>query len=211
MHSVFNKAFLAALTVAVTMGLQPQAHAAGPTQVMLLEGESGGPYHAWQLTTPVLKKELEETGLFQVDVVTAPPAGGDFSAFHPEFGKYQVIVMNYDAPDDRWNDALRTAFESYVRGGGGLVVVHAADNAFPHWEAFNQMIGIGGCRGRSGSFKKENSRRIRSLAGLETMVIAYPLQSLCKMQIIPSRKVCRTSGCIRAMNSITVCADPART
>jgi hypothetical protein len=140
---------VAVLIVAAAVGFQPQAQAASPIQVMLLDGESGGTYHAWQLTTPVLKKELEETGLFQVEVVTAPPAGGDFSSFHPEFGKYQVIVMNYDAPDDRWNDALRSAFESYLRGGGGLVVVHAADNAFPNWEAFNEMIGIGGWRNRT--------------------------------------------------------------
>src|SRR5271166_1961618 len=112
------------------LAFQPQSHAADRIQVMLLDGESGGPYHAWQATTPVLKKELEETGLFQVDVLTAPSAGGDFSAFKPDFGKYQVIVMNYDAPDERWPESLKTAFEAYVRGGGGLVTVHAADNAF---------------------------------------------------------------------------------
>jgi hypothetical protein len=28
------------------------------------------------------------------------------------------------------------------------VVVHAADNAFPHWAAYNEMTGIGGWRGR---------------------------------------------------------------
>jgi len=39
---------------------------------MLLDGESAGLYHNWRLTTPVLKKELEETGLFAVTVVTAP-------------------------------------------------------------------------------------------------------------------------------------------
>ena len=70
--------------------------AANPIRVMLLDGESGGPYHKWQLVTSVLKKQLEETGLFQVPVVTAPPAGSDFSNFKPEFGKHQVIVMNYD-------------------------------------------------------------------------------------------------------------------
>ena len=47
---------------------------AGPIYVMLLDGESGGPYHNWKLTTPVLKKELEETGLCQVDVLTDPAA-----------------------------------------------------------------------------------------------------------------------------------------
>src|SRR5580658_1364444 len=124
------KRILFATFFAAALASQPQLRAAGPIQVMLLDGESGGPYHAWQVTTPVLKKELEETGLFQVDVVTAPASGGDFSVFRPDFGKYQVIVMNYDAPDDRWPEPLKAAFDSYIQGGGGLVTVHASDNAF---------------------------------------------------------------------------------
>lgn len=120
-----------------------------PAQIMLLDGASGGPYHNWRLTTPVLKKELEETGLFEVTVVTAPEWGGDFSGFAPDFSKYAAVVVNYDAAD--WPDALKTQFEDYVRRGGGLVVVHAADNAFPHWTAWNEMIGIGGWRGRDAS------------------------------------------------------------
>jgi type 1 glutamine amidotransferase len=143
------KKILFATFFAAALASQPQLRAASPIQVMLLDGESGGPYHAWQLTTPVLKKELEETGLFHVDVATAPPRGGDFSAFHPDFAKYQAIVMNYDAPDDRWSDDLKTAFAAYIRGGGGLVTVHAADNAFAGWPEFNEMIGIGGWRGRT--------------------------------------------------------------
>ncbi len=200
------------------MGLQPQAHAAGPIQVMLLDGESGGPYHAWQVTTPVLKKELEETGLFQVDVVTAPPAGGDFSAFNPDFGKYQVIVMNYDAPDERWPDALETAFESYVSGGGGLVVGSCGRQCL---------------RGLAGVQRNDRHRRMarpnrkigpalvfqgrqaglgrQSRAAPETMAIAYRSQSPCRTRTIPSRKGCRTSGCIRATSYTTACADPART
>jgi len=123
--------------------------AADPIHVMLLDGESGGPYHKWNLITPLLKKQLEETGLFQVDVVTAPPAGGDFAAFKPDFSKYAVVVWNYDAPDERWTAELKASFEKYVRGGGGFVSVHAADNAFPNWVAFNEMIGVGGWRGRT--------------------------------------------------------------
>jgi hypothetical protein len=123
--------------------------AADPVRVMLLDGESGGTYHQWKLTTPVLKKQLDETGLFQVDVVTAPPAGGDFSAFHPDFAKYQVVVFNYDAPDDRWPAGLKASFEKYMQDGGGFVSVHAADNAFPNWVAFNEMIGVGGWRNRT--------------------------------------------------------------
>jgi len=114
------------------LALSGLCHAADPIRVMLLDGESGGSYHKWQLITPVLQKQLEETGLFQVDVVTAPPAGGDYSSFRPDFGKYGVVVWNYDAPDDRWSDELKASFEKYVRGGGGVVIVHAADNAFPN-------------------------------------------------------------------------------
>lgn len=127
------------------------AESAAPLRVMLLDGESAGPYHKWQLTTPVLRKQLEETGLFQVDVVTAPPAGGDFSTFQPRWSDYQAVVFNYDAPDERWPDTLKASFEEYMSAGGGLVVVHAADNAFPGWQAWNQMTGLGGWRGRTGS------------------------------------------------------------
>jgi type 1 glutamine amidotransferase len=117
--------------------------------VMILDGESGGPYHDWQRVTPVLKKMLDETGLFATTVVTAPPAGGDFATFAPPFSNYRAVVMNYDAPDDRWPAALKASFEQYVRGGGGFVSVHAADNAFPAWQAYNEMIGVGGWRGRT--------------------------------------------------------------
>ena len=117
--------------------------------VMVLDGESGGPYHDWPRVTTVLKRVLDETGLFTTTVVTAPPATGDFSRFAPSFASYQVVVMNYDAPDERWPAALKTSFEDYVRNGGGLVSVHATDNAFPGWRAFNEMIGVGGWRGRT--------------------------------------------------------------
>ena len=142
----FRAAITAVLALLVAM-VAPRA--AAPIHVMLLDGESGGPYHQWQLTTRVLKKELDETGLFEVDVVTAPPQGGSFSAFKPDFTKYQAVVLNYDAPDERWPGDLKAAFERYVTGGGGLVVVHASDNAFPGWKAFNDMIGVGGWRGRT--------------------------------------------------------------
>lgn len=122
-------------------------HGQGMIRVLLLDGQSGGSYHNWRLTTPVLRAELEETGLFQVTVLTAPQSDGDFSGFEPNLSHYQVIVSNYDAPD--WPEALRLRFEKFVGDGGGLVVVHAADNAFPNWPAYNLMIGIGGWRNRT--------------------------------------------------------------
>jgi type 1 glutamine amidotransferase len=132
--------------VSILFSLTAQA-ASHRIRVLLLDGESGGPYHNWQLTTPILKKELEETGIFDVTVATAPHADGDFSNFKPPFNRYQVVVSNLDSAD--WPSDLRGQFEQYIRNGGGFVVVHAADNAFPNWVAYNQMIGIGGWRGRT--------------------------------------------------------------
>ena len=126
-----------------------QLYGASPVRVMLLDGESGGPWHKWQLTTPALKKQLDETSLFQVDVVTAPPADGNFSTFRPAFDRYRAVVWNYDAPDERWPADLKSAFEQYVSNGGGVVIVHGANNAFPGWQAFNEMAGVGGWRGRT--------------------------------------------------------------
>src|SRR4029079_7105939 len=89
---------------------------------------------------------LAETGLFSVDVATAPATTGELTGFNPPLSGHGAVVLNYDAPDDRWPAALKSAFEQYVRDSGGLVIVHAADNAFPGWEAYNEMIGVGGWR-----------------------------------------------------------------
>jgi type 1 glutamine amidotransferase len=130
----------------------PLSLASAPIPIMLLDGESAGSYHAWKLTTPVLKRELEETDLFQVDVLTAPSSGNSIDSlndFKPDFSKYQAVVFNYDAPD--WPVRLKDSFERYIKDGGGLVIVHAADNAFPGWKEYNEMIGVGGWRSRTES------------------------------------------------------------
>lgn len=136
--------FLVLLTL---FAAHSRAGAPSPIPIMILDGESN-PWHDWRRTTPLLRRMLEETGLFRVEVVTAPPAGGDFTAFRPEFARYAAVVLNYDAPDGRWPQSLQRDFEQYMRDGGGLVVVHSANNAFPGWMAFNEMIGVGGWRER---------------------------------------------------------------
>jgi type 1 glutamine amidotransferase len=131
---------------AVLLALWSSAAAAAPIKVMILDGASAAAYHDWKLTTQIMKRELEDAGIFDVTVVSAPPADGDFSNFHPGFAKYQVVVSNYDAQD--WPAPLKAEFEAYMNNGGGLVVVHGADNAFPDWVAYNEMIGVGGWRKR---------------------------------------------------------------
>jgi hypothetical protein len=211
--SMPTRAFVLAALIAV-----PALTGAAPRlPIMLLDGESGGPWHKWQLTTPVLKKQLEETGLFQVDVVTAPPAGADFTTFKPNFSAYRAVVWNYDAPDERWPAEIKTAFEQYVTNGGGVVIVHAANNAFPGWTAFNEMIGVGGWRGRD---EKSGPRWFMQGGTLSSDASPgpagshgrrVPFRSPCTIRHTRSRAVCRRRGCSRGTSSTRACGDRART
>jgi type 1 glutamine amidotransferase len=108
-------------------------------KALIVDGQNN---HDYKSTTPHLKKLLEETGLFTVDVATSPAAKGDMKSFRPKFADYKVVISNYNG--EPWSDETKADFESYVKNGGGFVSVHAADNAFPEWPAYNEMIGLGG-------------------------------------------------------------------
>jgi type 1 glutamine amidotransferase len=60
-----------------------------------------------------------------------------------DFSQYDVVISNLGASTPRWPAATEQKFEEYVKNGGGFVVVHAANNAWGDWEAFNKMIGLG--------------------------------------------------------------------
>jgi len=117
---------------------------AAPLRALIIDGQNN---HDYKSTTPHLKKVLEETGLFTVDVATAPGKGGDMSGFKPNFSDYRVLISNYNGQP--WSKETQDAFVAYIRNGGGFVSVHAADNSFPNWEEYNEMIAIGGWEGRN--------------------------------------------------------------
>lgn len=60
-----------------------------------------------------------------------------------DFSKFDVVISNLGASTPRWPAATEEKFEAYMQNGGGFVVVHAANNAWGDWEAFNEMIGLG--------------------------------------------------------------------
>jgi type 1 glutamine amidotransferase len=129
------KAMLVSVLLASTVTFAQGA----PMKALIIDGQNN---HDWKTTTPALKQILEETGLFAVEVATSPPAKGDMSTFKPDFAAYRVIISNYNG--EPWSTETQEAFEKFVGGGGGFVSVHAADNAFPEWKAYNEMIGVGG-------------------------------------------------------------------
>ena len=145
------------LLAAVAVAAEPSLKA------LIVDGQNG---HNWKATTPVLKKQLEETGLFKVDVATAPAKGQDNSGFRPDFAAYDVVVSNYQG--DEWSEGTKKALVDYVKSGGGLVIYHFACAAFPKWKEYNEMTGLGGWGGRNekdgpyirwreGKFVRDNS------------------------------------------------------
>ena len=68
-------------------------------------------------------------------------------AMRPKFQDFDVIIGNYNG--DLWPEEMRTEFVKFVQGGGGFVSVHAANNSFPEWPEYNEMIGVGGWGGRN--------------------------------------------------------------
>jgi len=108
-------------------------------KTLIITGQNN---HNWQVSSPLLKQILDETGLFTSEIVKTPEKGGDMAAFNPDFTKYKLIVIDYNG--DSWSDKTNTAFVDYVKNGGGLVIYHAADNSFPGWKEYNEMIGLGG-------------------------------------------------------------------
>jgi type 1 glutamine amidotransferase len=121
-------------------------------RVMILTGQSSQ-YHNWAVSSAMLAQQLDAArstgsgaGLFDITVVTSPPSGADMSSFAPAFAQYDVVALDYEG--DEWPSQTRKAFASYVDGGGGLVLLHAANNAFPTWTEFLEISGVGGWGGR---------------------------------------------------------------
>lgn len=117
-----------------------------PNRALIVDGQNN--HGNWPQTTQMMKSYLEQTRLFDVDIATTASSGTDEN-FAPDFANYDVIVSNYNGAP--WPERTQQAFVKYMNSGGGLVVVHAADNAFPEWEEYNKMIGLGGWGGRNHS------------------------------------------------------------
>ncbi|MDR3251847.1 MAG: DUF1080 domain-containing protein [Tannerella sp.] len=103
--------------------------------------------HNWQVSNVVIKQILENSGLFTVDVAVSPPSKEDMSGFKPNFAGYKLVILDYNG--DKWPVETERAFLDYVNNGGGIVVYHAADNAFRNWTEYNKIIGFGGWNGRN--------------------------------------------------------------
>jgi len=82
----------------------------------------------------------------QTVAVVEPKVDAEFS---PSFSEYDVVVSNLGWKASEWPEKTKQSFIEYMKNGGGLVVIHAANNSFGEWKEFNEMIGVGGWGGRN--------------------------------------------------------------
>ncbi len=111
---------------------------AGPAriQALIITGQNG---HDWRGTTPLLRKQLEDTGRFEVRVTE------EFRGAGPEtLAPYALVILNYydlRKPEMRWGQKADDALLEFVRSGKGVVVYHFSVAAFDGWTEYEKMCG----------------------------------------------------------------------
>ncbi len=146
------------------------AAAADKMKALIVDGQNN--HDVWPKSSIMMKQYLEQTGLFTVDIARTrfiwkaereaswlPLANAGESektkapqpdpAFNPDFSQYKLVISNFGWNAAGWPQETRRSFEQYMKAGGGLTVVHAANNSWPDWVEFNLMIGLGGWGDRS--------------------------------------------------------------
>lgn len=115
----------------------------GKIKVLIVTGQSN---HNWEVSHLAIKQILENSGLFTVNVAISPETGKIMSNFNLDFASYQLVVLDYNG--DRWPEETEKSFLEFAENGGGVVVYHAANNAFKDWKEYNRIIGFGGWEDR---------------------------------------------------------------
>ncbi|TAP40109.1 ThuA domain-containing protein [Alteromonas sp. KUL49] len=163
---------LTILSACLVLGFGTVSGTSARIKVLIVDGQNN---HAnWPKTSYLMHEFLEVSGRFEVDIyrtrytwnggalVEQYPAdnSAEFTAvtqpetdheFFPEFSEYDLVISNFGWKSAAWPNATQQAFVRFIKNGGGFVVVHAANNAFPDWREYNEIIGLGGWGGRNES------------------------------------------------------------
>ncbi|MDD6209161.1 MAG: ThuA domain-containing protein [Bacteroidales bacterium] len=140
MKHIFFKVITCALFLFCVLPLAAKK----PIKALLITGQNN---HYWQGSYPLLTELMENSGYFTVDVAQSPAHGESMDQFILDFTPYDLVVLDYNG--DAWPETTNQNFLNFVKKGGGVVVYHAADNAFPNWKEYNEIIALGGWEGRN--------------------------------------------------------------
>lgn len=133
------------LLIAAGSSSVQETNAKPKIKTLIVDGFSN---HDWRKTTAFIEATLTEAGMFRVAVSTSPgePDDPSWEQWRPKFSDYDLVVLNSNniqRREIRWPRRVEQDLENYVRGGGGLLIFHSANNAFDHWSEYDRMIGLG--------------------------------------------------------------------
>ncbi|MEM7388118.1 MAG: ThuA domain-containing protein [Verrucomicrobiota bacterium] len=135
----FRLFFFTLVACGLSAGLLPSsatAQDAAKLKVVLIDGQNN---HDWARTSRELLAGLERIGGFEVHVETSPKKE-EWDNWTIDFSKYDVVLNNYYG--DPWPKGISEGLLAFLKNGGGMVNVHAANNAFPNWPEFNEITGL---------------------------------------------------------------------
>ena len=103
-----------------------------PIPTLLLTGQNN---HDWARSAPFLRDLLSGSGRFEITLTEDASATleGDISG-------YELLFLDYNGP--AWSAAAQSNFLRRVEAGAGVVIYHAANNAFTGWVEYEKMVGL---------------------------------------------------------------------
>ena len=111
-------------------------------QLLIISGRNSYE-HDWTGINNLLRKQLQDTGRFDVRVTE----DFDYGSL-PMLKAYDVVLLNYssrwnygDAKEHRWSAGAEQALFDYVKEGGGLVAYHASFTMGANWPEYQKLIG----------------------------------------------------------------------
>jgi hypothetical protein len=132
MRKLLGVAALAGLLGTWALGEMPAWSQEKKIRVIIIDGQNN---HNWRATTPHLKKILEDSGRFVVDVSSNLKQGdkpGEVPTvpFPPDLSKYDVLLSNYNGA--MWPEAFNKMLDEQLSAG--------KIQYFPIWSAGSQLI-----------------------------------------------------------------------
>ena len=128
---------LTVIQCAVAAFLVASSAAAEPIRILFISGRNN---HNWKLTTPSLKKTLEDSGRFKVDVTEKPS-----EITTQSLAGYDVIFNGWTGypktTGHLWGLDTEKAIDDFVAGGKGMASFHAGSSSFHDWDGFQKIIG----------------------------------------------------------------------
>jgi type 1 glutamine amidotransferase len=132
------RSWLAAATVGLiaagTLSTAPACAADAPYKVLVFSKTAGFRHSS----IPNGIAAVQALGSANNFTVTATEDANAFTAAN--LAQYQTVVF-MSTTGDVLNDAQQTAFEAYIRGGGGYVGVHAAADTEYSWPFYGTLVG----------------------------------------------------------------------